>query len=90
MSGEKIDISSDPAAPSSPANQTPSRRFVGMLFACCDVYARIYINPEHTAYTGVCPRCARPVRIGIGPNGTNARFFTAYSFTGRVRKRVAS
>jgi hypothetical protein len=54
-----------------------SRRFVGVHFACCEVYTRVYINREGTAYEGKCPKCAKLVRLRIGPGGTDARFFTA-------------
>ncbi len=79
MTEHRVDLSSDPFASSS---ETPShgvqRRFVGIHYACCDVYARVYVNQTETAYEGRCPKCLRLVRLGIGPDGTNQRFFTAY------------
>ena len=75
MAGEHLDLTSD--YPFFPAgNRGGSRPFVGVRFACCDVYLRIYINREQTAYRGACPRCARRIELKIGPGGTDARFFT--------------
>lgn len=67
-----------PAGDSSRANSAAGRRFLGVTFACCDIYARIYINKDETAYEGRCPRCCKPLRLRIGPGGMDARFFTAY------------
>lgn len=78
MSGENLDLSSD--VPSGNRSKTPrpnERRFVGVTFACCDVYARVYINRDETAYEGNCPKCAKRVRLEIAPGGTDSRFFTA-------------
>lgn len=75
MAGENLDLSSDIP----PKRVEPSqRRFLGIQFACCGVYARIYINKTETAYEGFCPRCTRPVKIQVGPGGTDCRFFTVY------------
>ena len=54
------------------------RGFLGIRFACCDVYARIYTNRDGTAYVGNCPRFQKQIKIGIGPGGSDSRFFTAY------------
>ena len=85
MAGENLDISSDigrmpPSGDggAGPSPDAPGRRFVGIQFACCDVYTRVYVNRDETAYEGNCPRCLKPLRIRIGPGGTDHRFFTAY------------
>jgi len=78
MSEGDLDLSSDPGSPLPPQTGGIGRRFVGIRFVCCDVYTRVYVNQTETAYEGRCPHCARPVRLRIGPGGTDARFFTAY------------
>jgi hypothetical protein len=53
------------------------RKFVGVHFQCCNVYARVYINKEKTAYRGMCPRCGKRVELKIAAHGVDSRFFTA-------------
>jgi len=77
MEDHHLDLTSDPGAAPLPTDAS-SRSFLGVNFACCGAYARIYPNLERIAYLGHCPRCGRPVQIKIGPGGTKQRFFTAY------------
>jgi len=78
MAGEHLDLSSG----SSPGNHQNGGdgkgRFIGVNFACCEVYARIYINRERTGYEGRCPKCLRTITFSIGPGGTDQRVFTVY------------
>jgi hypothetical protein len=78
MSGENLDLISDgPAGNRGNAESSNQRRFVGVTFTCCDVYSRVYINRDQTAYEGNCPKCAKRIRLEIAPGGTDSRFFTA-------------
>lgn len=78
MAGENLDLSSDVVGmPPKAASEGASRRFVGVHFVCCDVYTRVYVNRDETAYEGNCPKCAKRVTLRIGPGGTDSRFFTA-------------
>lgn len=74
MPGENLDLSSNPPIPPE-IGPGCKRPFLGVRFACCDIYLRIHPNREATAYEGFCPRCGKHVRFAIGPGGTIARFF---------------
>jgi len=77
MAGENLDLSSDVVRATSKGSAESTRRFVGVHFVCCDVYTRVYVNRDETAYEGNCPKCAKRVTLRIGPGGTDSRFFTA-------------
>ncbi|XZE54869.1 hypothetical protein SH139x_000850 [Planctomycetaceae bacterium SH139] len=72
MAGNRLNLTNGGEPPEEPRK---SRPFLGARFACCGVYARIYRNRQATAYEGHCPRCAKPIKIHIGPGGGSARFF---------------
>ncbi len=78
MVGEHLDLTDAPLDDDRRRTSAQAqRRFVGIHFVCCDVYSRVYVNREETAYEGNCPKCAKRVRLRIGPGGTDSRFFTA-------------
>jgi hypothetical protein len=60
-----------------PDRKTESRKFLGIMFRCCNVYCRIYKNRYGTAYEGRCPRCGKQAYVEIGEGGTSSRFFEA-------------
>ncbi len=53
------------------------RPYIGILFECCGVYARVYRQPDQQYYQGRCPRCLGTVRVGVGPDGVSTRIFRA-------------
>ena len=78
MPGEHLDLSSESESERTNEPEAKGRKFVGITFACCSVYARAYMNRERDAYVGHCPKCSRRVHLRIGSSGTDSRFFTAY------------
>ena len=79
MNGQLLDLSIPVPTPASMAmeNRRESSRYLGVQFACCDVYSRIYANRAGTEYIGHCPRGAKRERVEIGPCGSDSRFFSA-------------
>jgi hypothetical protein len=78
----KLDLTSPPdghsPSESRRAGRAPSARpFLSVLFACCNVYQRVYRDPSEPAYVGRCPKCGRSVRFPIGQGGVSTRFFRA-------------
>ena len=53
------------------------RKYLGILFECCNVYTRVYKNAAGTHYVGFCPKCLKRVSLRIGKGGTSQRFFRA-------------
>jgi hypothetical protein len=83
MKGTQLDLNSPVPATAGNAGAgkkiSPDQRpFLGVQFACCDVYSRIYLNRAKTHYVGNCPHCAKQVRFQVGSGGTDARFFTVH------------
>ena len=56
---------------------TQKKKFIGILFECCNIYRRIYISKEKNSYEGTCPKCNSEITVKIGPDGTDTRFFSA-------------
>ncbi len=78
-SGFHIDlVDVDPSSVSHASSDlSGARPWIGIHFECCGTYTRIYRSPDGSKYEGRCPHCSRPVRVGVGPHGTSARFFRA-------------
>lgn len=53
------------------------RRYIGILFECCGVYARVYRQPDQMMYEGRCPKCLCTVRVRVGKDGVATRIFRA-------------
>jgi hypothetical protein len=57
-------------------NRQKKRKYLGVHFACCNIYGRIY-NYSGKQYEGKCPRCLRSLTIRVGSGGLSNRFFVA-------------
>jgi hypothetical protein len=53
------------------------RPYLGILFECCGVYARVYRQTDAAFYRGRCPKCWRIAHVRVGRDGTPTRFFRA-------------
>lgn len=53
------------------------RPHIGVVFRCCRIYSRIYLNRKGDAFVGWCPKCAGKMEIRVSPTGSRERFFTA-------------
>ena len=51
------------------------REFVEVLFECCNIYRRIYINKEDNRYEGRCPKCFNTVKVIICLEDTSSQLF---------------
>ena len=58
-------------------SKLPERPYIGVRFACCGTYARIYLNKAGTAYAGHCPKCAAPLKVKAAPGGSKEKFWVA-------------
>lgn len=77
MASEPIDLTSEPPG-DLPREGEARRPFLGIHFACCGIYSRIYTTASGSAFAGNCPRCGRRIEVGISPDGQEGRFFSAY------------
>lgn len=57
---------------------TKPKPWLGIMFECCSVYRRIYINKDQNAYEGQCPKCCGKIKVIISPDGTTRRIFSAW------------
>ena len=64
--------------PDGTRREPTGRRFLSVLFRCCNTYGRLYPDPERTRYAGRCPKCGTQVQAGIGPGGTNRNLFDTH------------
>lgn len=79
-SSSELDLVSEPDTRSDQRTPPSSleRPFLGVHFHCCQVYARVFMTADRSAYRGGCPRCGKPVVFRIGEGGTSHRFFEVY------------
>jgi hypothetical protein len=70
----KLDVSARESNASDTASRA-TRAFIGVHFACCGVYRRVYRDAGDPSYIARCPLCGRELVFRVGAAGTNARAF---------------
>lgn len=56
-----------------------NKPFLGIMFECCRVYARVYRESDEMLYVGRCPKCLNKVTIRVDPkSGSKSRMLKAY------------
>jgi hypothetical protein len=71
-----IDIYDDSNTPREPVGGQ-ARPYLGVLFECCGVYARVYRRPDAPQYEGRCPKCLRELHVRVAADGVNTRLLRA-------------
>ncbi len=51
------------------------RPYLSVMFACCNVYLRVYRKPGEDQYAARCPKCLRSITFRVGEGGTARRTF---------------
>ena len=60
-------------------NKPEERPWLGIRWACCNVYGRVYRDPDVMMYLAHCPKCLRRLKIRVDPrSGTTSKFFVAH------------
>jgi hypothetical protein len=59
------------------SRNTSKRPHIGVIFKCCRIYYRIYLNKKGDAFIGWCPKCASKMEVKVSPTGSESIFFSA-------------
>ena len=51
------------------------RTYLMVMFACCQVYQRVYKGRDQSQYAARCPKCMRSITFRVGEGGTAQRTF---------------
>lgn len=63
---DSIDLTSDPHGSANQSGAGARRQqFVGVHFACCHVYRRVYLTPGEREVIAHCPRCAKKMTLHV-------------------------
>jgi hypothetical protein len=71
----KVELSGAAGGGGAGAVPAQPRPYLGVHFACCGVYQRVYRDADGKAYRGRCPRCGVAVTFAVADGGTSARSF---------------
>jgi hypothetical protein len=62
-----------------PTQEEPKERrcnpHLNVLYACCQIYGKVFRRPEANHYLARCPKCGWSARFAVGEGGSASRFW---------------
>lgn len=66
-----------PQKTNSQSGGNKGRRFISVIYRCCNTYGRLYPDAKRSRFEGRCPKCGTHTEARIGRDGSTRNCFEA-------------